>query len=212
MYEDISVIICCAGMGTRLGIGTTKALVNVLGEPIIKRQLEVLKNIDDIRIVVGYQAEKLINCVNNNRRDIMFAFNYDYQTTGEAESLSKALVGLNEYCVIIDGDILMNPDDFCAFLDYPGECIGVCELNSDEPIFATLQNDMVVALNEESGTHEYSCVAKVKSYKLQSSKGSIYEMLQKLLPLRSIEVRTRDIDTPDDYDRMIEWYQNGYKE
>ena len=32
---DVTVIICCAGMGTRLGIGTTKALVDVGGEPLI---------------------------------------------------------------------------------------------------------------------------------------------------------------------------------
>lgn len=27
--KDITVVICAAGMGTRLGIGTTKALVNI---------------------------------------------------------------------------------------------------------------------------------------------------------------------------------------
>lgn len=39
---DVTVIICCAGMGTRLGIGTTKALVDVGGEPLIIRQLKLL--------------------------------------------------------------------------------------------------------------------------------------------------------------------------
>ena len=51
--NDVSVVICCAGMGTRLGIGTTKALVNVCGIPLIVRQLELLKDYSDIRIVVG---------------------------------------------------------------------------------------------------------------------------------------------------------------
>lgn len=37
--KDITVIICCAGMGTRLGIGTTKALVDIAGEPLIIREL-----------------------------------------------------------------------------------------------------------------------------------------------------------------------------
>ena len=51
--QDISIIICCAGMGTRLGIGSTKALLEISGKSVITRQLELLKDYDDIRIVVG---------------------------------------------------------------------------------------------------------------------------------------------------------------
>ena len=41
---DISrtVIISCAGMGNRLGLGSTKALVEVEGKPLILRHLEML--------------------------------------------------------------------------------------------------------------------------------------------------------------------------
>ena len=30
--SDTTVVICCAGMGTRLGIGTTKALLHIGGK------------------------------------------------------------------------------------------------------------------------------------------------------------------------------------
>ena len=50
--DNTTVIICCAGMGTRLGIGTTKALVNICGKPLILHQLELLKDYKDIRIVM----------------------------------------------------------------------------------------------------------------------------------------------------------------
>ena len=69
--SEITIIISCAGMGTRLGIGSTKALVNINGKPLIIHQLEQLKEYDDIRIVVGYQAEKVINLVKNFRTDII---------------------------------------------------------------------------------------------------------------------------------------------
>ena len=52
-----TVIISCAGMGNRLGLGTTKALLEVEGEPLIIRHLKMLQDEHDIRIVVGYQAE-----------------------------------------------------------------------------------------------------------------------------------------------------------
>ena len=51
-----TVIISCAGMGNRLGLGTTKALLEVEGEPLIIRHLKMLQDEQDIRMVVGYQA------------------------------------------------------------------------------------------------------------------------------------------------------------
>ena len=51
--NNTSIIICCAGMGTRLGIGSTKALVDICGEPLILRQLKLLEDYDDIRIKVS---------------------------------------------------------------------------------------------------------------------------------------------------------------
>lgn len=65
--NDITVIICCAGMGTRLGIGTTKALVDIEGEPLIIHQLRLLDEFDDIRVVVGFDAERVINVVKQFR-------------------------------------------------------------------------------------------------------------------------------------------------
>lgn len=209
MFDDITVIICCAGMGTRLGIGTTKALVNVCGKPIILHQMDAFKQVSDIRIVVGFQAERLIEVVNRERKDIMYAFNYDFQSTGQAESLSKALIGLKKYTVIVDGDALYNPEDLLELLSYKGECLGICPIYSDEPIYANTSNEYVTELNENYGEVEYSCIAKVLSDNLKKSKGQVYEMLNKLLPIHSITVRTRDIDTPDDYNRLIEWYEGG---
>lgn len=72
---NTTIVICCAGMGTRLGIGTTKALLDINGKPLILHQLEALRNFDDIRVVVGYQADKVIQVVNSCRKDIMFVFN-----------------------------------------------------------------------------------------------------------------------------------------
>lgn len=37
----------------------------------------------------------------------------------------------------------------------------------------------------------------------------IDEMLQPLLPLKAVPMRIRDLDTQDDYERMIQWYNTG---
>ena len=71
------LVIPAAGMGTRLGIGTTKALINICDEPLIIRLLKQLNDYDDVRIVVGYQAEMVIKAVTKYRKNVLFAFNND---------------------------------------------------------------------------------------------------------------------------------------
>ena len=68
--KNTTVIICCAGMGTRLGIGTTKALIDIEGKPLIIRLLEQLNQYDDIRIVVGFDYERVIKTVQSYRKEI----------------------------------------------------------------------------------------------------------------------------------------------
>lgn len=206
--KDISVVICAAGMGTRLGIGTTKALVHVCGKPLIIRQLELLNDYDDVRIVLGYQADKVMEVVNKYRKDIMFAFNYDYANTGAAASLSKGILGARKYVVSIDGDLLINKDDFCKFMQYDGECIAVSECYSDEPAKIEVINDKATRFGVDS-RYEWPGLAKVRKANLKEHNGYTYEVLQKILPMQTFFVDARDIDTPDDYDRAIEWAKNS---
>lgn len=208
--KNTTIVICCAGMGTRLGIGTTKALVNVCGKPLIIHQLEQMKDYDDIRIVVGFQAESVIEIVKKYRKDIMFAFNYDYEFTGPAASMSKGIIGAREYVVIMDGDLLINPDDFKLFLNFPGECIPNSRITSDEPIFLEIENQCVIDFSKKIGGFEWPGLAKLKSIKLKTGTNYIYEVLKDLLPLKTMSIRARGIDTPDDYENAIKWVENGY--
>lgn len=92
-----TVIIGCAGMGNRLGLGTTKALVEVEGKPLIIHHLQHLDNEKDVRVVVGYQAGKVIRTVNEYRKDVLFVFNHDYKTTGTGASVALASKYANKY-------------------------------------------------------------------------------------------------------------------
>lgn len=208
--EDITVVICCAGMGTRLGIGSTKALVDVCGKPLIIRQLEMLKDYDDIRIVVGYQAERVIHVAKEHRKDVVFAFNYQYETTGIAASLSKGIVGSRKYIVAMDGDLLINNQDFESFMKYDGECLGGCVPSSDEPIYMkTDEKDQVIAFSRKSSNLEWSGIAKLESKRLTPARDQVFEMITPLLPLKLFMLRARDIDTPEDYEKMIDWMERG---
>lgn len=206
-----TIIISCAGMGTRLGIGMTKALVDVDGIPLIIRQLEMLKDCDDIRVVVGYQAEKVMEVVKKYREDVMFCFNYDYKTTGTAASFSKGLVGAREWVVAFDGDLLVHPEDLKMFLEQEEECIGGCIPTTDNPVLMDLENGKVVNFSREHGSLEWTGLALMKSARLVPGSGHVYQMFESHLPIKVMEIRTREIDTVDDYENAVQWIKNGYK-
>lgn len=208
--QNTTVVICCAGMGTRLGIGTTKALVDICGKPLIIRLLEQLHDFDDIRIVVGFQAERLIQIVNAyHHTGIMYAFNHDYETTGVADSLRKALTGAREYLVSLDGDTLANPDDFAAFLAAEQECLGVSPITSAEPILATVENDLVLRLSKTAGNQQWSGIVKIRTERFGDHSSHVYDVLNTIMPLQAFPIRTREIDTPEDYERAIDWFEKG---
>ena len=50
MTVSKTVIISCAGMGKRLGLGTSKCLVDVAGESLIMRNLKMLDDVDRFEI------------------------------------------------------------------------------------------------------------------------------------------------------------------
>lgn len=211
--SETTVIISCAGMGTRLGIGMPKALVDIAGKPLIIRQLEMLQEYSDVRIVVGFQAGKVIKTVQQFRQNLTFAFNYDYKTTGTAASFSKGLIAAKEFVVALDGDLLVRPDDFQKILCSEGEVIGGTLPTTDNPVLMMLdEKHNVIGFSRETGTLEWTGLAKIKRDRLSPGAGHVYQMLEPLLPIQACEIHTREIDTVNDYENAIKWIQNNYQE
>lgn len=210
--KEKTIIISCAGMGTRLGIGSTKALIDINGKPLIIRQLELLKDYKDICVVVGYQADRVIETVSNYRKDIRFAFNHDYKTTGTAASFSKGLLGAKELVVALDGDLLVHPEDLEKFLSRDDECIGGCVPTTDNPVLMTIENNMVTSFSREYGDLEWTGLVQIKKDRLKPNTGHVYQMLEQLLPINLMRIRTKEIDTMNDYENALSWINNGYKD
>lgn len=215
MSVSRTIIISCAGMGNRLGVGTTKALVEVEGKPLIIRQLEQLKDETDIRIVVGFQADKVIEVVKKYRDDVLFVFNHEYRTTGTGASVSYAMRYANEYILSLDGDLLIHPSDMQKILTGSEEFIGGTQVCSDDPWFLqTYEQDnkkYVKAFSHENGEYEWTGVVQIKTERLVPSKGHVYPMIEVCLPLRLNEIRTKEIDTINDYENAVKWVKNNYE-
>lgn len=201
----------CAGEGRRLGLGTTKALVDVLGEPLVAWHLKLLRDVEDVVFVVGYQARKVIDAVLGYRTDVAFAFNRDYKTTGTAASLALGCHGAPGDIVSLDGDLLVHPDDFRAFTAAPGACIGVAPPTTSDAVYATVRDGAATSFNRAGDGLEWTGLLRVAGDRVAAARetggtrGHVYEMLAPALPIPAREVRAREIDTPEDYDRAVAW-------
>ena len=216
MSVSRTVIIGCAGMGNRLGLGTTKALVEVDGKPLIVRHLEMLEDEKDIRVVVGYQAEKVIDVVRKYRDDIMFVFNHNYRTTGTGASVALAARYANKYILSLDGDLLVHPEDMKKILkcDYEFVSGGIPE--TDDPwmlqTYQENEQEYVSAFSKNMGTYEWNGIAQMKSSKMLNGTGHVFQLIEPYLPVKFLELRTREIDTINDYEKAVAWVKNGFKD
>ncbi|MBR0242649.1 NTP transferase domain-containing protein [Candidatus Saccharibacteria bacterium] len=212
MMSNKTVIISCAGMGTRLGAGKPKALIDIDGKPLIIRTLEMLNDVDDIRVVVGYQAERVIEVVKNYRRDVVFVYNHGYQQNGTGASVSLAKKYSRKYILTIDGDILIHPDDMKEILLSETEFVGVCKPSTDDPVLVGIKDNKVTNFYQENGPYEWTGVTMLESRKLTPTDGHVLHLVEQVLPLGYKIIREREIDTPNDYKNAIIWVENGYKD
>ena len=216
MQVSRTVIISCAGMGNRLGLGTTKALVEVEGKPLIMHHLEKLKDESDIRVVVGYQAEKVINVVRKYRKDVVFVFNHNYRETGTGASVALASQYANEYILSLDGDLIIHPDDMKKILECDHVVVSGGIPDPDEPwMLQTYKDDgkeFVSAFSKNIGNYEWNGITQMKSAKIKNGQGHVFQLIEPYLPIPFLELRTREIDTVNDYERAVEWVRNNFRE
>ncbi len=214
MAVSRTVIISCAGMGNRLGLGSTKALVDIDGKPLIIRHLEMLEEERDIRVVVGYQAEKVIDVVRKYREDILFVFNRRYRETGTGASVALAARYAKQYVLSLDGDLLVHPEDMEKILACDHEFISGGVPGTDDPwMLQTYEEngrEYVSSFSKNIGTYEWNGVTQMKSQKMQNGTGHVFQMLEPYLPVPFLELRTREIDTVNDYERAVAWVKNKF--
>ncbi len=209
MRHAKTVIINCAGVGTRLGYGHTKALLQFAEKPIILHHLEQLKDIEDVRVVVGYDAQDVIDTVLSFRRDVLFVFNHEYLHTNTLTSLALGAQHANDLIVSLDGDLLIKPADLAAFVQQDEELIGIIKTYTDQPVCVELtgkkDTPYVTAFGRKKTEYEWTGLVQIQKDKLTHTSGHVYQALEPHLPIRAIEIDCREIDTPQDLEKAMAW-------
>jgi HAD superfamily phosphoserine phosphatase-like hydrolase len=206
-----SLVLSCAGIGSRLGLDKTKALIEIDSKKLIHWQLEYFKKIEDLRVVVGYQANSVIKAVLEKRKDTLFVYNHDYFSTKTGTSFYLGSRDANEYVIAWDGDLIVDPKDIQKCLEYNGEYIGCSDIVTDDAVFVKVnENNEVVAFSTKQGDYEWSGPAKLKKDKIKYISTNVYNQIEEYLPLPMLKITAQDIDTYDDYKKAIQFIKEHY--
>ena len=211
MSSTKSVIISCAGVGSRLGLAKTKALININGRSLIAWQLDLFRDVEDLRIVIGYQAKGVIKEVLKHRKDVIFCYNHNYFETKTGASFYLGARHANKYVIEYDGDLLVHPDDMRKLLALDEEYIAYSDKSSDEAVFVkTDESGNVISFSKENGDYEWTGPACIQRDKVKYSSSNVYNQLEPYLPMKGVKIRACDIDTYEDYQRAVDTINRWY--
>ena len=115
----------------------------------------MLEHERDIRVVVGYQAEAVIETARKYRDDILFVFNHQYRETGTGASVALAAKYAGEFILSLDGDLLVHPEDLEQVLACDHEFVSGGEPVTDDP--------WLLQTYQEEGTEFVSSISALRT-------------------------------------------------
>ncbi len=126
----MQLVILSAGIGSRLKPLTNekpKCLVEVANKPILGHQIDLFinnKNVEEILIVIGYKPDLVRSFIKNNyggKQKIISIENKDFLTTNNMYSLFLTKNYMKGKFLLINGDVILEPEIVNDFLSYPYE-------------------------------------------------------------------------------------------
>ena len=130
----MQAVILAAGQGIRLRPLTDhcpKCLVEVGGKPILRYQLEALcdAGVRECIIVVGHRAAHVRGSFGTRFRDLSIAYveNEIFDRTNNIYSLWLARREITEDLLLLEGDVIFDPELLVDLLDVPHENVAVVD-------------------------------------------------------------------------------------
>lgn len=197
-----TVIIAAAGVGSRLGAGIPKCMVEINGHAIFEYQLRAFSWADEIRMVVGYHGDEVVERVSALAPQVKFIHNREYSTTNLRQSYYLGAQGVEGKALFLDGDTIMGraaAETICQSMENGEDFIAVVRSMSENPIYAGVGQGMVQWFSyERSSDYELANAAFMDAGKLEYLNTLFYVQLEQHLPTKAVPIESLEIDTPED--------------
>lgn len=213
-------VISAAGLGSRLGMDMPKCLVSVLGVTVVERMLALLHDIPDVRVVVGFLEDRVVEHVRSLRDDVIFVRNPDYARTTTLQSIWRAVRHLQEPFLAIDGDLLLEEQSFRRFLarcaETEGALLGLSPAGTEEAVYVRAEPDpdgglKVVGFQRQGRTElEWTGLALLTPELIEDEPRALFECLVPHLPLAGAVLGSLEVDTPADLERATRALIEGH--
>ena len=205
-----NAVIAVAGMGKRLGFGQPKCLVKVKGKSILEYQLELLANVENVFLVVGFGEMDVMSFASKIRKDIIFVRNSNFQHTKTLGSFYCAAKIIEDSAIFMDGDMIIEPHSFSKFCDvamrsFSDELtIAVSKRISDDPVYCDVkeEGDGKLKINafsfEKKSPYEWANIFFMPANLIENGNTHTFEYLEKFLPAKAAIIDRLEIDTVAD--------------
>jgi|SRR5690554_6209421 len=208
-------VLSAAGIGSRLGLGKPKCLVEIHNRSLLSYHLERLENIENIWLVVGYQEDDVIEHAISLRRDIIITRNSDYAKTNTLQSIFRVSRHLKERFLAIDADTVVDNQTFSRFMQATERheyLIAVSDYTTAEGVRVKLHNGQVTEFNRENqDPYEWAGIALLGPQMVVDKPIFVYQALTPFLPLPAFKINAFDIDTTSDLDMARQVLASNWK-
>lgn len=230
-------IIPIAGIGRRLmplTKHTPKSLIKLRDRPIIREQIDELRNcgIKDIAVVIGYKKEQIINELKDT---VKYYYNPDYESTNSIYSLWKAKNFLKGNDILVfNGDLLVEPSIIKELMENESDMCTVVDIGKWNPTGYKVQIknnrviNMTMDLKKEESSGEYAGMTKISKHKLKDTikmldryikenringwyETAFVSMIHEGLKMDFVDTRGRwwiEIDYKEELDKAREYFKN----
>lgn len=215
-----NVVIAVAGMGTRLGMGKPKCLIKINGKTLLEYQLALLKDVENVFLVVGFLEEDVISFAQKIRRDIIFVRNANFQHTKTLGSFYLAAKIIDGAAIFMDGDMIIEPKSFSEFLEASAKInddsllVAVSKRISDDPVYCDIeQREQDLILHEFSyekvSGYEWANIVYMPTKFMKNDTCHTFEHLKNFLPAGAKVIDRLEIDTPEDLNYAEKFLKNN---
>ncbi|MEQ1602948.1 MAG: NTP transferase domain-containing protein [Methylophilaceae bacterium] len=196
-------VIAAAGLGSRLGLGKPKCLIEIGGMTILEHQLKLLDDIEDVRVVVGFEEELVIDLIHSLRHETIIVRNPGYRTTTTLHSYVMGAAYLDEDCLFLDGDILFQPSSLKNFLSkcIPDETlVGITPAKTKDAVFTSINSDKQITAFSRTklSPYEWANIVWIHPKFFSEPCTAVFERLNYYLPLNTELIISNEIDTTED--------------